>query len=1300
MRLKLLLFALLVSVGILNAQTPPAAYNKLLLTEAYLGGANIAYFEITNMGDQSVNLKEFKFAELRPWGNPPWEHPADRWWMLPDYVLAPGKSFVITGEWEFGPRQFRAGKDGYGERQNKPDMVAIANQVVQVRETNGDETDKIDEWATNMWTDIWGGRSCFFLEHHLSETDSVVVDQVNGWFDGTNGLNIDKGGYDIAGVTKASANSYLIRKYSVKQGNLDFANAAGIGEDDGEWIVVPQDGGVWRDILWTVGNHGDYKLNETTLESTVADINFANKTITVPWGTRRGDGIMKLMKKKPGIAWNYVLSPVFADSLSFAAATGDQLKIIVAGNTGYRATFDIIVAPPTADANVVVPMSNQDPRGGWRTDNEDGILGWPRVTANASGMDTIWGARGGIPYATRVDTLLERLHKPANATWEFEWVDGVPRADLKNGDKLKVKSASGKVKSYHIAVLPFRPAHDAYLSAITWPDIPEFYKGIFGWKGDTIPGFSPTVYNYRISVPLDVDGIPALVAKKVSLNSKVEVQRAASINGTTEQRTVKFIVTAQDDSVRNTYTVELVKEKNPANLQPYHAEPLLSELVFWEQWSNSFGEIVNPGNQPLDLSNYMIAMQWNTDPSGVIRSRMEPTEWLDRYDKYVPGYKWVDEAQWQVTPGRLKQDLNINPILMPGEVFTFGAVYTDGQTWPWQYVWPIKAELDLCFNNYTGARYTFKNPWNENVSGNGSPIRKWHNSNWYMFKILNDSVKLGLKPANDPEDFELIENFGMADGSTWVIGGKQSAMITNFIRKPHVYKPNKEFQGSFGTTPENSEWTWTNQAYWSALGVGWSQNILYVGHDIGKHFMNTPTHYMSTVNSTVYLVSEGYSQKETIKGIKTGASVSDLLANLIKPNENQKLKVESAANGAVLAMDALLTNKDILVVTSADSSNTSKYILDVSTQGLSSNAVLTSSRYEITIVSQPKSAGADNAGQGTVKGFDYGTSLKTVLANIQVPPGARYDVIDGKGAYVATKALNFDTTYVNVTVNDNIFIDVVAENGVTRIVYQLIPTVAEDQAFITSDLYAVSQKDLLVTHVPRGSDYKTFMSNIFTSAGATMKLVDKMGHQRIDGVVADDDKVVVTSPNKKVTTVYHISMLSELYVRDITYLAYLLSKSYSVDQVTYKIYGVSGAATIPAFYSNISVATGAKAMVVDKNGKEKTTGDIDGSDKVKVTSADGRVTVMYSFGPLTSADVVEGNSIKLYPNPTNGKINISGVEAGNRIQVYNSVGAIVRDVDVQRNIELISLDKEPSGMYMIVISNNNKTLGRYKAIKK
>ena len=1323
MRLKLLLFAMMLSVTIIAQE----AYRGLIITESRMSGTPDNYVEITNVGGKAVNLKDFELGKITPWDpaitdvfTSPFTAGTSSCMRLPDFVLEPGKSFVVATSYDFAADQYAkkiAGYEGGQQTPQKLQMYEMADLLIHMAETNGDHTDSITRNAAGEAIgilDAWNGRECLYLEHHLSDVDSVVIDQMGGVFDNA-GQNFDKN-YDVAGVTGATNNSVLIRKAIVKQGNPDFASTRGVGEDDSEWIVWkrPNEWGQWRDAQWTVGNHGSYVLDEKTLQSDIVDVDFANKTITVPWGIRRGDGVLRTMKQKPGVTWVYNLNSNFEDSLTFAARTGDKLNILVAGDQSGRATFNIIVAEPTVDVNIVVPVTGLNyPTATavqwWKDDNQRGILGWPRVTEHSSGTDTITGNWYGIPYATRVDSLLLHLEKASNAKWEIVPVDGIARPDLKHGDKLKVTAKNGAVKEYFIEVQPLQPNHVAYLSSITWPDIPAEYRGLFGWVGDTIPGFNTTTYNYRITVPKDVDGIPALVAKTQQLNATVKVNRATSLYGTTAQRTISFVVTAEDDSVTYTYNVELVKEIDPSKLQPYYADPFLSEFVFWEFWANSFAEIANPGNQPLDLSNYMFASQWNTNPSSVIQARMGVTEWLDRYDKYVPGYKWVNEAQWAVTPGILEQDLNVNAIVVPGDVFCLGAIYTDGATnpsWIPDYRWPVPAQLDIQFNMYPNNSNKrdfpngFVNPWGEAVSTNGALMHKWSNSSFFMFKILNDSIKQGLKPANDPDDFELIETWSMASTTDWIVGGKKTDMITNYIRKPNIYKGNTGFEksGSFGTDPATSEWTYTDRPYWSARGIGWPLDVLNVGNDIGQHFMYEPTHYKSTVSSTVYKVSEGYSMNENIIGMKTGTTVSNFLGGITKANEKQTLKVKRAE--AELAMDAALLMNDTLAVMSADSTNITKYVLSVTDEGLSSNAVITSSRYTVTIEQQPKSAAETaEAGIGNVKGFDYGTALRTVLANIKLPVGASMTVVNGDGAYVPMKTLNFDTASVNVTVNNDIYLSVVAENGITTIVYQLIPATSESDAFVLSDIYSVVQKDLLIQYVPRGTRVSALMSNLVPNAGATMKLVNKMGQVRKDGDVADDDKLVVTSKDGSVVKTYYISKLSTAATPETLYLAYILSNVYAVDQVVYKVDGVAGSETVSSFLTKVSPAAGASVAVVDKAGAVKINGDINGGDRVKVTSADGKMMVYYDFSSLTSASNLESNNIELYPNPTNGEINVSGVKAGQRIQVYNSVGAAIRDVNVQNSIERISLRNQPAGMYMIVVSDNNKLIGRYKAMK-
>jgi hypothetical protein len=183
------------------------------------------------------------------------------------------------------------------------------------------------------------------------------------------------------------------------------------------------------------------------------------------------------------------------------------------------------------------------------------------------------------------------------------------------------------------------------------------------------------------------------------------------------------------------------------------------------------------------------------------------------------------------------------------------------------------------------------------------------------------------------------------------------------------------------------------------------------------------------------------------------------------------------------------------------------------------------------------------------------------------------------------------------------------------------------------------------------------------------------------------------------SVVYHIAKLSTPYLKETTYLAYILSQTYMIDQVDYVIDGASSEGTLEDFYSKITPSMGATAVVVDKDGVEKTSGNITGSDMVKVTSADGRVVVMYTFGQVVSNNEINVNNIELYPNPSNGRLNVTGVKKGQRIQVFNAVGSVVMDINVESSHEILNINEHPAGLYLIVVSDQNKLLGKYKAVK-
>ena len=1342
MRLKILLFFLLTST-FLNAQVvceyPEGVNTSLVITEARMRYNN-AYLEITNMGDEPVQLGEFKLGSMPPWSRAnriydlcdasQWFVDTQDYMFLPNRTLQPDSSFVITAAFEFGPKFYKQhmGRLGGSERPKQIGLYEIADKLLHRQESingvvyPGDsvttaENDPETLYPRGNYALVLNGpqATALYLEHHYTDGDSAVIDQIGGVFD-NNGRNTSNQDYDVAGVAGGLASAVLVRKFTVTNGNIDFAAGRGVNIDDSEWlpIEIPEGYDNWRDVWWITGNHGNYILDENTLESDgTMDVDFAGKTITVPWGTRRLDDIMRHMKKKPGVAWNYHLNTNVEDSLYRSAQTGDKLIVYVVGNELQIDSFDVVVNEPTADDNIVIPIDHRRDEPGPVTFNtQDGILGWPRVTRNESGIDTITGSGYGLTYDMRVDTLLKYLEKPASASWELVWVDGQERPDLKDGDVLKVTSQSGKVKEYFIQLETYEPSQNAYLASITWPDIPETYKGIMGWEGDTIPNFSTGSFKYRLEVPYDVTGIPALIAKPQHPNAKVIVHRATSLDGTVEDATTVFEVIAEADTVKQIYSVELVKEKFPGDVEPLFLDPFISEFDNSVPNGNKYLEIYNPGNQPIDLRNYMFGMRNNGDPTSPITSFSNTgyNNWRSRYTTYIPGLRHVDEQTWEVTPRILLPDVNVNPWLKGGDVFIMAAVARGPANGYYEEDFVPFKDYDVQFLNETLPGYT--NPWGEYVrtaSSGGSPIPPNGNrkNSIFVYKVLNDSVKLGLKPNTDPNDFELIDYWGMGEQAYWVIGGvaiPRNQTRHAFIRKPHIIKGNPnlfpEEGSSFGTNPDNCEWTWTRQD--DDYGhIPYPERRQAPLANLGAHYMIAPTYYKSTVKSRVYKVSPGYGMDEEIRGIKTGETVADFMGNLIKEDEGQSLMVKAMADGSELAMDALLSLNDTLIVMSADSINKTYYRLDVNELGLSSNALLTSTMFDIEIQSDPKSAvdgQNENAGVGTISGMEYGTTLDFIVNNVNVPAGATMTMIDGDGAYVSFKTLNFDTSYVQVTVNPDIYFEVVAEDGVTTIVYQLQPETSQNDAFVLSDLYTVVQKDNLVSNIPGGTSVDAFMSNVTASLGASLMIYDKMGYPRTDGTIKQDDKLKVTSANGEKSRIYHFSLLSNDPIERI-YLAYVLSSIYGIDQVDYVISGATAQTTLDDFYSKIIPATGATAVVVDKDGNEKTSGDLDDGDMLKVSSMDGGIVVMYDLN-LILTDITDNplQQFDVYPNPSEGELNIRGLNPGNRVQLVNVLGVVVRDVTIQSSTVSFNLKDQPRGMYIIAISDNDKMLGLFKAV--
>ena len=109
------------------------------------------------------------------------------------------------------------------------------------------------------------------------------------------------------------------------------------------------------------------------------------------------------------------------------------------------------------------------------------------------------------------------------------------------------------------------------------------------------------------------------------------------------------------------------------------------------------------------------------------------------------------------------------------------------------------------------------------------------------------------------------------------VGGAFIRPGNRLYRKPDVYKGNTEFNGSFGTDAESSEWIMVDESIIQNKDLGWPDWRTKVAEGLGTHFMNSVSVYKSTIKSAIYKVSHGYSDHETIRGVVPGTTVDEFM---------------------------------------------------------------------------------------------------------------------------------------------------------------------------------------------------------------------------------------------------------------------------------------------------------------------------------------------------------------------------------------------------------------------------------------
>lgn len=954
-------------------------------------------------------------------------------------------------------------------------------------------------------------------------------------------------------------------------------------------------------------------------------VTIGENSINVPWGIRR-DSLYQSLDFGDNMAWFLRWGPDTLESV--LTQEKDTLYVYLAGNNVTIKKYGVKVDPPLAGMNLAFPRFD-------RNDENEIFLRYD--VSDDFDPDTI----ANVPFGTRIDTLFAYMEKAPKASWEIDFVDDVARPDLKTGDKLVVTAENGAKKEYYIDVNEYVASSNAYLGAI------YIY-------GDTLFGFKRNLFDYIEMIPPDTE-FPALSATPENLNAKVKIVRPANIRGGREDRTAFITVTAPDDSTELVYTVtfEVMSMKETFSADPFFSQVMngIGNMTPGSTASSGWGkgfEIFNPGNTAIPMGDYLIATATAQTFTQVVSSK-------DMQYRMRPGYT-MDSARLGVGIYFNQRTYPFITDLDPGKVLTFGRGNPPTMTGN-----PFRAYCDYLDcngdNAFAFTRYGFVD---------GSRIAFFGtNVSFFLIRIDNDSIFNGLKPGGNPADYTLVDIFGAqgVNNNRTIEGTLVSDMSATVLeRKKEIWKGNPDNHGSFGTaTPGSSEW----DKFQGAMFIGTHPYTPYTG-------------YISTVYSLAYKVSPDFGPEQTIGMVPPGTTVDAFLSNVMTNGADALLSVTDADSTVVKTGTTIIATGDKLNVVSGTKKNVTKYSITV--EQPSNNAALSSSVYTINI----------NGANGQVNGVPSFTSIADLLSNLSVPAGAMLTVVDTDGQQVGLEKVLFDTLIaVPTVVNDKILLEVIAEDGVTKIMYQL--GIAVDQPYVTSDFFMVYQDRQLIDMFQANMLVKTFLSRLVPSTGATMTVVDNMSNVRgQDDIMYKDDILMVTAGT--VTTSYHLKDMFDAFSTDASL------KDLKVDGMT-----VTGFDPATLTYT-IVLEQGSNLPVVVATANRPSSlmditqaSDLQGNEEqrtasVMVTAEDGETVLTYKilFNLNIGVDENVKQILRIYAEGKNIVILSPAVNHGDEVQLFNITGQRILHRKINTTFERIPI-ADPSGIYIVKVRSEGKT---------
>ena len=559
-----------------------------------------------------------------------------------------------------------------------------------------------------------------------------------------------------------------------------------------------------------------------------------------------------------------------------------------------------------------------------------------------------------------------------------------------------------------------------------------------------------------------------------------------------------------------------------------------------------------------------------------------------------------------------------------------------------------------------------------------------------MFKILNDSIRNGTKAIKDPADFEFFESMGFSDTNAWDIAGRNIPYngVFTLIRKDGINTPGTGYKRGWGTDADNSEWIVIRPGdVHDGLNIN-SQNIDF---NIGNHTFNPVTSPMANVFSYVYKVDNDLKK---ISGVSHGETVEIFLANLIKADTGQILRVLSSSDGTEKESSSLMTENDTLWVTSGDKGNHKEYIVSLLALDNNTNlSAINGSGIEIIM--------KDTIGY--ITGFNFGTSIKEVLDNIVKPEKSILNVLNDEGELLPLLIRNTAKQKQASIADVNTRFEVIAENNTDRFVYYLQPF-SGSEAYVLSDVYFVLQDNYAaVTSIPGGTNVSTLYSNLKPVPGATLHIHDKLGKPRSSGLVAYDDLLFVTSQDSSFYKVYFLDFIPEM--ADLN----MPGRQIRVDSL--QLLELSQSAT----EATISWKGGGIVFgyVVLRNGIIIDTVYTQTYTDTRLIRGNNYEYSVYSFNPRTQSMTISilvqawhtglkpdnKDEIKIYPSITSDYIYFRNLPEACKVLIYDLQGRNIVNKKAGELTEGMSLHEYSGGFYIIRILLNNECIKTGKVLK-